>query len=294
MNLKDRARRAFLCTLSSISPKLNFKYRYRRMFGRKLNLKNPETFNEKIIWLELNKYHNDPTVIKCCDKYLVRDYVTEHGCGDTLVNRIGSWEKISDIPWDKLPERFVLKWNFGAGFNIICRDKSKLDIKEASKQLEKFGHKKYWLWYGETHYKHVPRRIVCEEYISSLSGLDGQPPDDYKLYCFNGKVEYILLCTNRKGMHADYVMYDKDWNLTDFSKLACEKGQSIAVPRPKMLDKAIECSEKLSKDFPFVRVDWYIMEDRIYFGELTFTPCGGLDDDIREGDRIMAELLKIK
>ncbi len=291
---RSTARRCLLKGLSSISPKMNFAYRYYRVLGRKINLKDPKGFNEKIVWLELNRYKDDPLVIQCSDKYRVREYVEQNGCGETLVRQLGSWEKVSDIPWDELPQSFVLKWNFGAGFNIICADKSKLDIPEACKKLEKWSKEKYWLMYGEMHYSKIPRRIVCEEYLSDLAGENNSSPDDYKLYCINGKVMYILVCSNRKGMHADYVMYDRDWNLLDYTELSrTHKERYVNSKPPAMLEKAIEYSERLSKPFPFVRADWFISDDKLYFGELTFTPCGGVDDDIAEGEWEMGDMLKL-
>lgn len=291
--IKQKIRGVLLCFLSQISPRLNYKYRFWRIYGKKLNLRQPKTFNEKIIWLELNRYQKDPKVIRCCDKYAVREYVVERGCGDTLVKQIGSWEKASQIPWETLPERFVLKWNFGAGFNLICPDKSRVDVKQAETQLDVWEKKKYWLWYGEMHYKYVPRRIVCEEYISALAEVGSSSPDDYKFYCFHGKVKYILVCANRKGMRANYMFFDTEWELQPFSRYAVENKGKIKRKRPKMLDKAIEYSERLAADFPFVRVDWYLTDDHIYFGEMTFTPCGGMDDDLLEGDQKMGEILSL-
>lgn len=291
--IKGKITRSFLCCLSWISPKWNYSYRYRRIFGRKINLENPKTFNEKILWLELHRYHNDPIVIQCCDKNLVREYVDRCGCGDALVPQIGNWKSEDQIPWKSLPNQFVLKWNFGAGFNIICTDKEKINIENAKKKLNKWKKQKYWLWYGEMHYLHVQKCIVCEKYIPDMGVSTNGSPDDYKLNCFHGKVKYILVCKNRKGMHADYLFFDTDWNLQPFSKYAVENKKIIKLEYPPMLPKAIEYSEKLSKNIPFVRVDWYLTNEKIYFGEMTFTPCGGMDNDLLEGDRIMGELLNV-
>ena len=286
----------FVCFLSRISPRLNYSYRYWRNFGRKVNLKRPQTFNEKIFWLELNRYIENELVIQCSDKLRVRDYVCSSGCKQLLVPQLGAWDQLEDIEWDALPEKFVLKWNFGAGFNYICTDKQRANKEEVFQKMKKWGNSKYWLWYGEMHYKRIPKKIICEQYICDIDSCDecnSSSPEDYKFYCFNGKAKYILLCLNRKGMKADYVFFDTQWNVQPFSLYAINNSENIKVPRPDLLDQAIKYAEILAKPFPFVRVDFYILKDKIYFGELTFTPCGGVDSDLYSGDTIMGDLLEI-
>ena len=286
----------FLCCLSCISPRLNFAYRYWKNLGRKVNLQQPHTFNEKIIWLELERYINDALVIQCSDKYKVREYVKKCGCEELLIPQIGVWDRSDEIEWDSLPNKFVLKWNFGAGFNFVCDNKKKYNKILITQKLNKWGKSKYWLCFGEQHYKKIPKKIICEKYISSIDMKGAEKnssPDDYKFYCFNGKVEYILLCKNRKGMKADYIFFDKDWNVQPFSAYAIEHSDDISIKKPDALHDAINYAEKLAKPFPFVRVDFYILENKIYFGELTFTPCGGVDSDLFEGDYVMGKLLDI-
>lgn len=294
--IKNKCSHLFLCFLTSVSPKLNFEYRYRKNIGKKMEITPPKTFNEKIIWLELNKYINDSLVVQCSDKYKVREYVQSCGCDELLIPHIGVWDNPISIVWDELPERFVLKWNFGAGFNYICTDKSSCDREIVIKQMQKWGKSKYWLWYGEMHYKKIPKKIICEQYISNLNKYGenkNYSPEDYKFYCFNGKVKYVLLCLNRKGMHADYVFFDPEWNVQPFSAYAIHNKGKINIERPKLLDLAIKYAEKLALPFPYVRVDLYILSNQIYFGELTFTPCGGVDSDLYEGDTVMGDLLDI-
>lgn len=134
-------REIYPAALTVVSPTLNTKYRYRQFFGEHINLKNPKTLSEKILWLKLNNYNKNPLVVKCADKYSVRDYIKECGLGDLLVDIIGCYERVDDIPWEELPQKFVLKWNFGAGMNVICKDKSSLDIQKTKKQLKKMGKK---------------------------------------------------------------------------------------------------------------------------------------------------------
>lgn len=293
--MKKKVRLFFLSILSVISPKLNYQYRYKKNFGRKLNLKNPKTFNEKIIWLELNNYIHNELAIQCSDKFKVRDYIRACGCEEILIPQFAVWENVKEIQWSYLPDKFVLKWNFGAGFNHICSDKSNEDPKLVLQKMSNWGKIKYWLWYGEKHYKYIPKRIIGENFISDLSTGTGtlKSPEDYKFYCFNGKVKYILLCLNRKGMIADYVFFNTLWEPQPFSQYAISNKGNIQIERPKLLDKAISYAERLAVPFPFVRVDLYILKDKIFFGELTFTPCGGVDKDLYSGDFIMGKLLKI-
>lgn len=155
----------FYSFLTILSPTLNTKVRYRSIFRKKLDLKNPKTLNEKILWLKLNTYYRNPLVIQCADKYLVREYVSNCGLGQILVPLIGVWEDPMQIPWDDLPEQFVLKWNFGAGMNIICTDKSKINKEIVIKQLKEWKKCKYWLPYSEMQYKYINPKIVCEELL---------------------------------------------------------------------------------------------------------------------------------
>lgn len=152
--------------LTIISPTLSTKIRYKQEFGKELDLNNPKTLNEKILWLKLNRYMKDPLVIQCADKYRVREYVTQCGCGEILNDLIGVYEKAEDVPWDSLPNQFVLKWNFGAGMNIICTDKNAMNKRKVIKQLKKWGKSKYWLPYAEMQYKYAKKKIICERLIN--------------------------------------------------------------------------------------------------------------------------------
>ena len=140
--IRMREKETYFSILTVISPVLNTKMRYKDAFGKKLDLNNPQTLNEKILWLKLNKYINDPLVIQCADKYRVREYVKSCGCGEILNELIGVWNTAKEIPWEDLPNQFVLKWNFGAGMNIICTDKSKMNKNEVIRQMEKWEKKR--------------------------------------------------------------------------------------------------------------------------------------------------------
>lgn len=166
----DDIRTLYYCSLTVLSPELNTKARYKAAFGRKLDLKNPKTLNEKVLWLKLNNYINNPLVSKCADKYKVREYVKECGLEDILVKLYGVYKTADEIPWDSLPNQFVLKWNFGAGYNIVCTNKAKMDKKTVISQMKKWGREKYWLPHSEMQYKKYPKLIICEELLNAKEG----------------------------------------------------------------------------------------------------------------------------
>ena len=152
--------------LTLISPELNTRIRYKQVFHKELDLNNPKTLNEKICWLKLKCYAKDPLVIQCADKYRVREYVEKSGCGDILNKLYEVYDSVDDIIWENLPNQFVLKWNFGAGYNIICTDKSKVDKHQTIQTLKKWGKSKCWLDYSEMQYKYIPKKIICERLLN--------------------------------------------------------------------------------------------------------------------------------
>lgn len=293
-----------VCVLSTyISPWLNTRIRYWYVFKKKLNLKSPKTFNEKILWLKLNRYMNDPLVIQCADKYRVRDYIKEAGCGEYLNDLIGVYNSPEEIIWDNLPRQFVLKWNFGAGANFICKDKNQYDEKEVKSLLEEWGKIKYWIKCSEMQYKYIPPCLICERLLNgngSEDGIAGEPenwkvPEDYKIYCFHGKAEYVMICKDRfVEEHPTFLFYDREWKEYAFSKEMIGK-EHPPVAKPACMDEMFEIAERLSKPFPFVRVDFFEEKGKIIFGELTFTPCAGLDNDLpEEAERILGEKIKLE
>lgn len=270
VKLRANISRAKYSILTIISPELNTRVRYREVFKKKLNLDNPKTLNEKILWLKHKKYMHDPLVIQCVDKYRVREYIKECGCGEILNELYGVYDDPSSIPWDSLPDKFVLKWNFGAGMNIVCSDKNSLDYKRVISQLKKWGRVRYWLPHSEMQYKYTPKKIICEKFLQ-----DDQSPDvvpDYKVYCFHGNPETIFVMHDR-GHDIKSEFFDMEWNLLENTNKYSSPDH--ITQKPKCLKQMIEVSKRLSKPFPFVRCDYYIVNDKLYFGELTFTPAGG-------------------
>ena len=259
-------------------PEIVCKVRFRMLFGRKLDLKNPQDLNEKILWLSL--YGDKSLWVRCADKYAVRGYVEEKGLGDILVKLYGKWDRVEDIEWDELPKSFVLKSNNGAGTVLVVKDKSKIDIEETKNLLNA------WLKLDvsgsttEFHYREIKPCIIAEE-ILELTEEDRAVSSsiiDYKIWCFNGKPDSVLVCSNRRTQGGCALSaFDLDWNYcpkaTIFNDEHFEAPRPI--PCPAKLKEMLEVAEKLSADFPEVRVDLYHINDRIYFGELTFTSLGG-------------------
>ncbi len=265
-------------SMTRISPRLNTEVIYFLNFGRRINLKNPQTLDEKIQYLKFHDYKDNALVRQCADKWAVRGYVQQCGCGDILNELYGVWDSVDEIPWDTLPRQFVIKWNFGCGQNLICRDREALDIDEASSKLRQWYklRKSSYLRYSEMHYRGIVPRLVCEKLIDTR---DGQLPVDYKVFCFHGNADSVMLCSNRdeSGHGARFILMDRDWNFHHYKKEDLDLPDDFTLPKPDGIDQLFEYAEKLSQPFPFVRVDFYLEDGKITFGELTFTPRGGFD-----------------
>lgn len=274
--------------VSYISPELNSKIIYRIKTGKKLNLKSPKTFNEKLMFLKLYIYRNDSDVIRCSDKYEVRGYVKEHGLENILNEVYGVYDNSNEIEWDRLPSKFVLKCTHGCQYNILCTDKSKLNIKKTNRILNKWLKDKYGYNYSELHYLKIKPRIICEKFLETKSG---KPIEDYKVYCFNGKAKIILVCTNRNGKESNKNFYDINWNKLDLRKDTVES--DTIIQRPERLEDLIKYAEILTAPFPFTRADFYIIENKIYFGELTFTPAACCGKYTENADKILSDMLDI-
>lgn len=273
MSYMDTLKKRIILTpfniLYKISPKLELKLLFRIKQGYKLNLKNPKTFNEKLQWIKL--YDKNPLMPKCVDKYTVRDYVKNMGC-EGILNEL-LWEGFNpeEIPFDTLPDKFVIKVTHGSTFNIICTDKSKLDKEEAIKKLKKWLKEKFLPCYGEWFYGVEKPRIIVEKYIESKDGLK-----DYKVFCFNGEPKYIGVYSDREKGKTKQELYDLNWNELD-SKTGNFANQIKKTKKPKKFDELLKLSNILSKDFNHARVDFFIEKEKIYFGEITFTSGAGFD-----------------
>lgn len=281
----------FRSALTLLSPRLNTEVVFFFKFHRRINLKAPQTLNEKILKLKLDSYGTDPLIRQCADKYAVRAYVEDKGFRDILIPLLAAYDRAEDIDWDALPDAFALKWNFGCGFNLICRDKHKLNREAAVRQLEKWGRKKYYLGHSEMQYKNVPPKLLVEQYIGAA---DGSLPEDYKFYCFNGEPLAILYMAGRNTEQMQAAFFDPDWNLIGTTGKSHYHAFEAAPQPPASLHRMVEIARALAKDFTFVRVDLYDIDGKPFFGELTFTPAGGFDVSQCEiNGHTMGELLKL-
>lgn len=265
MEISKPIRNSVKRVLTFISPKLGTSLNYKYSTGQWLDWNNPQDINAKINILKVTEYYNNPVVTKCIDKYLIREYLKEKGLEELCPKLYGVYEKADEIDWNGLPNQFAVKCNHACGTNIIVDDKSKLDFEAAKKQLDKWMKMDYWRE-GEIQYKYIKKKIIIEEYLGA-----GEELKTYKFFCFNGepKVLYISLVEDR---FIDY--YDMDFNKLPYS-LPEHEHYPKTISKPENFDKMIEISKKLSNDFPFVRVDLYDSNGKIYISELTFVPTGG-------------------
>lgn len=274
--------------LTRVSPTIASKLIYRISMGSKLNLRNPKNFNEKIMWLKLNTYYKNPLITKCSDKYAVRNYIIENGCEEILNDIIDVYDSSKEIDWNVLPNKFVIKCNHGCGYNIICRDKSKVDKHESIRRLDEWMSQDYYLGNAEVNYKFIKKKIICEKYLETN---DGSLPTDYKVYCFDGVPKLVLVCYER-DVTLKLAFFDTEWKPID---IGYDSPTSLPVLRkPESFDKMIEYSKKLSKGFPFVRMDYYNINEKVVFGEMTFTPAGGLAKYYnQEGLNYLGDMLRL-
>lgn len=284
--LMHKAWNSLLSIVTIISPEINTRLYYRISQKRKINLKNPVLFNEKILWLKLNTYLNNELIRQCSDKYAVRHYVTEKGCGEILNPLLKVYESADEIKTEDLPKRFALKLNYGCTYNIICTDKDQFNLTAAKKQLNKWMHSKYYLVHSEMQYKGVKRKILLEQYIENQ---DGAFPDDFKFYCFQGEPVYLLHCTERSAEHASKTFCDIAGEIVPF-RLDCDNHD---FQMPGCYQEMLGICRKLSKGFPFVRVDLYNSDGKVTFGELTFSPAGGTGKYTEEGSKVLGDLIKL-
>ena len=274
--------------LHSISPLWLVQYRYKRATGEWFRPRNTKTFDEKLLWLMLYWRHSLKS--RCADKYAVRSYIEENGLGHLLPRLLGVYSTANEIDFRALPDRFVFKATHGCGFNIICRDKGELAVEEVKRKLDAWMKVDAGKLYGELHYSPITPRIVCEEFLEDRSG---KPLDDYKVFCFHGKAHCTMACTDRTEEGAKYDIYDLQWkNKLPYSKSSLLANRSIA--RPDAYAEILEAAEKLSKPFPFVRVDFYSVDGRAVFGEMTFTPHACIDTFLTDlAQDTMGELIKL-
>ena len=257
--------------------------------GYPLDLKNPRTFSEKLQWLKL--YNRDPKYTVMVDKVKAKEYVASIIGEDYIIPTLGVWKNPDDIDFSKLPDRFVLKCNHNSGLGMyICKDKSKMDIEKVKEDLRKGLKQDYFINNREWPYKNVPRRAFAEAYMEDEYG----ELRDYKWFCFNGKVKALFIATDRsKGDHATrFDFFDENFNHLPFTN--GHPNADIMPDKPKMFDKMKELAAKLSMGIPHVRIDFYEVGDKVYFGEMTFFHWSGLMPyDPEEWDEIFGSWINL-
>jgi len=258
--------------LSWVPASLMLKMQYWIKFDRTLNLKNPERFTEKLQHYKI--YYRNSEMFNCVDKYLVREFLMSRNCEQYLNELYGVYEKADDIDFMNLPNRFVIKTTDGGGGEniLICRDKMTLDIPITIKTVNSWRNKNVSTMTHEWAYKGAKSSlIIVERYLEDPENKD-LSIDDYKFFCFDGKVEYLVVDVDRYSGHKRN-FYTKNWTLLDVSS-DCPKADR-KVPQPDSFVEMINVAEKLSSGFPFVRVDLYNIKNKVLFGEMTFYPWSG-------------------
>ena len=252
---------------------------YQGVMKQKMDWENPKDLNAKIQWL---KFNGDRELwARCSDKYAVREYVKERGLESILVDLYGKWDTVEDIDFSSLPEVFIIKINTGSGGNYICKDKSQLDEKKVKAFFNHWFNVEYSDMFVEPHYQLIKPCIIAEELLdSSLQDIKSTSLVDYKVWCFNGEPLFTYVIHNREHDGAQVAVYDYEWNNRPeycvFTPLL--KESKCSVPKPSCYVQMMEAASILSKGHPEVRVDFYVVNNKLYFGEMTFTAFGGYID----------------
>lgn len=291
MNLNEKTREAAKIITRCLPDRIYLSIAYRAKLGRRLNFNDPKTFNEKIQWIKLNRH--DPVLNTLVDKYLVKDVVATIIGKEYIIPTIGAWTSFDEIDFSTLPNQFVLKCNHDSHSVVICQDKEKLDYVAAKKRLEG-GLKRNYFWHGrEWAYKDVKPMIIAEPYIADQN----DELVDYKFFCFKDFVDSVMVCSDRKSGDPKFYFVDKEWNVLKYNKRAIENPEGFIVDKPKNLDEMYELAKKLSvfSKMPFVRIDLYNVDGRIYFGEFTFSPDNGMDPNILEStDEYFGKMMNLE
>ncbi|WP_237606037.1 ATP-grasp fold amidoligase family protein [Salinicoccus sp. ID82-1] len=254
--------------LRYVPDKLYLRIYYFIATKEKLNLENPKSFNEKLQWLKINDRNSKYNSI--VDKYEVREYVSKKIGKEYLIPLYGVYKRYEDIDFDALPSQFVLKSTHTSGHVYICNDKNKINHTKLKSTVDKWLKKNLYHPHREWPYKDVEPRIVCEKLMVDESGNDLK---DYKFFVFHGEPKVIQVDFNRYINHKRNI-YDLDWNLLPL-KIEIQNDPNVIINKPQNLDKMLELAKKLGEDFTFIRADLYSINDKIYFGELTFFPGAG-------------------
>ena len=270
--------------------RLYLKLFYFFAMGKKLDLENPKTFNEKIQWLKL--YNRKPEYRQLVNKLAVKEYVSSLLGQEYVIPTIAVWDRPEDINWAILPKQFVLKTNHDGGGNgvVICKDKDSLDKKQAIRELKKSFKRDVYKISREWPYKDIEKKVFAEQYIEDKNG----ELTDYKFSCFGGKAKNVMVCCGRSSGNTQFYFFDKQWNLLRINKRGMAVSKEFSIPKPEGIDKMFLIAEILSQDMPYSRIDLFNVDGHIYFGEITFFPSGGTDSNLLpETDRFFGKMIKL-
>lgn len=257
--------------LNFLSDKTFLNITYLIHFGKKIDWDNPRSFNEKLQWLKLND--RNPAYNRLVDKYEVKEYVANILGDQYIIPTIGVWDNVEDVPFNSLPDQYVIKCTHDSGSVCVCTDKNHFDVESAKKKLSKGLKKNLFYWGREWPYKNVKARIIAEKYLEDKNGS----LNDYKLMCFNGEVKCSFVCSDRfNGKGLKVTFFDKEWVKMPFCRHY--PSADYEIPAPTTYNKMVELAEKLAKGIPFVRVDFYEVNGHPYFGEMTFFPGNGVEE----------------
>lgn len=288
------------CNFSFIPDEIYLQLYYKATLNKYLNLKVPQTFNEKLQWLKLND-HN-PLYTRMVDKYEAKEFVASVIGEQYIIPALGVWDRFEDIDFTKLPNRFVLKCTHDSGGIVICREIRTLNNDLAKQKINKCLKRNYYYSGREWPYKNVKPRILAETYMEDNETdniaengfyVSHNELKDYKFFCFNGKVKCFKVDFDRFTEHrANY--YDAECNLLPFGEVECPPKPDKEISLPDEIPQMIELAEKLAKDIPFVRIDFYNVNHKIYFGEITFFPASGFGKFVpEEWDAILGSWLEL-
>lgn len=296
--------------------KLYLSLLFHRRMGYWMDWKHPRTFNEKLQWLKL--YNRKPEYTIMADKIKAKEWVAERIGAEYIIPTLGVWDDPEDIDFDKLPNQFVLKCNHNSGLGMyICKDKSKMDVETVKQGLREGLKENYYLHGREWPYKDVPRKILAEQFMvneadevgrtfrdNTDNGLIIQHDSsdefnkggltDYKFTCFNGVVDNVMVCIDRALGDTKFYFFDRDWNLLPLNKRGAATPKDFKLPCPPVINKMFEIAAQLSVGMPYLRVDLYYINNKIYFGETTFFPQSGFDYNLLpDTDRIFGERINL-
>lgn len=287
--LLDILERVELFKRRFVNPEKYIPQMFKVRMGKMPNLDNPQTYNEKLCWMKL--YYHNPLFTKLVDKYEVKDYVAEKIGQQYIIPTIGVWSKVEDIEWDKLPGQFVLKCTHDSGGLVICKDKSKLDVAKAKQKLNRSLKKNYYYDGFEWPYKDVTPRIIAETYMEDTKTKELR---DYKFFCFDGVVKALFIATERQKVGEDvkFDFFDADFHHLPFRQ--GHENAAVLPEKPLCFEEMKRLAAVLSEGLPHARIDFYEVDGKIYFGEITFFHHGGWTRfDPEEWDNTFGSWIKL-